>query len=68
MTQEDTNWIQQNEILFRVNHTITPEQKQIIFNIYNRITGENKKATSCGRCIRNTLNLVYFHYKKNRAQ
>jgi len=68
MTQEDIDWVRANEILFRVNHTITPEQRQTIFNIYNRITGENKKTTSCGRCVRSVLNLVYFTYKKTINQ
>ena len=60
---EMMDWIKENETMFKVSLRLTPEQLTTLFYMYNYITGENKKPTSCGRCVENTKKTVYGQYK-----
>ena len=45
----------------------TREQQTIGVRKYTtRITGENKKTTSCGRCVMNVKKRLKFEYEKQR--
>lgn len=67
LTEEQMQWIEANEVAFKVSLRLTPDRIQNIFNYYNHITGETKKVSGCGRCIDNTKNLVYAQYKKQKG-
>jgi hypothetical protein len=67
MTQEHYQWIDANRQVLG-NIRMTPEQQRMVFEIYNTITGENKKTTSCGRCVMNVKKTLLFYYEKQRNQ
>lgn len=64
MTQEQLDFVRDNMLLFTTSRRFTPEQTTKVFGIYNSITGEQKKPTSCGRCITNTLKRILYEYNK----
>ena len=67
MIQKDYNWLHEHRNFLYVSQHITKEEKQTLYDIYNRITGENKKPNGCGKCIRNTLNIIKMHYEKKAS-
>ena len=67
MTHEHYQWIDANRQVLG-NIRMTPEQQRMVFEIYNTITGENKKTTSCGRCVMNVKKTLLFYYEKQRNQ
>tara|TARA_R100000805_G_C3616209_1_gene117953 strand:+ start:1327 stop:1677 length:351 start_codon:yes stop_codon:yes gene_type:complete len=44
------------EIMSRTKHTITKQDQAILVKIYNKVFNKNKKPSSCGSCVKNTLN------------
>lgn len=64
LTQEQLNWIKENETVFKISLRLTQDRLQMIFDLHNHITGQNKKTTGCGRCVENTKKLVYGQFKK----
>ena len=64
MREQDVTWVRNNILLLTTSRRYEPGELQMIFDIYNRITGENKKATSCGRCVTNTKNVIMHNYNK----
>jgi len=62
LTEEQMQWIKENETMFRVSLKMSPEKLQMLFDLYNHITGESKRVTGCGRCIDNTKKTVYGQY------
>jgi hypothetical protein len=64
MTAEDRTWLDEHRNFLYVSHYITKEQKQMLYDIYNRLTGEKKEPNNCGRCLRNTLNIIKLHYER----
>ena len=65
MTHEEYTWLDQNQLVM-TNIRMTPEQQRMVFQIYNSVTGENKKTTSCGRCVMNVKKRLKFEYEKQR--
>jgi hypothetical protein len=65
MTHEEYTWLDQNQLVL-TNIRMTPEQQRMVFQIYNSVTGENKKTTSCGRCVMNVKKRLKFEYEKQR--
>ncbi len=65
MTHEEYTWLDQNQLVL-TNIRMTPEQQRMVFQIYNSVTGENKKTTSCGRCVMNVKKTLKFYYEKQR--
>ena len=66
MTQQDIEWVTNNMLLLTTSRRYAEGELQMIFDIYNRITGENKKTTSCGRCVETTKKRVKLEYDKAR--
>lgn len=66
MTQEQLDFVTNNMLLFTTSRRYAPNELQQIFNIYNSITGENKKTTSCGRCVETVKKRILFEYDKDR--
>jgi hypothetical protein len=66
MTLEDKQWLDQHPHILG-NVRITPEENAMLFAIYNRLTGENKKPTSCGRCVANTKKTIKHYYDQERS-
>lgn len=66
MTQEHYQWLDTNRQVLG-NIRMTPEQQRMVFQIYNAITGENKKTTSCGRCVMNVKKRLIHEYEKQRS-
>ena len=64
MTQEQLDFVRDNMNLFTTSIRFTQEQTTTIYSIYNAITGEQKRPTSCGRCVSNTLKRILFEYNK----
>ena len=52
-------------LLFTTSRRYAPGELEKIFEIYNRVTGQNKKTTSCGRCVETTKKTVLHYYDKN---
>ena len=67
MTHEEYQWLSANPLVLN-NVRMTPEQQRMVFQIYNSITGENKKTTSCGRCVMNVKKRLKHEYEKQRNQ
>jgi len=67
MTQEDIQWVTDNMLLFTTSRRYAPGELEMIFAIFNRITGQNKKVTSCGRCVENTKKIILQHYEIQRS-
>ena len=65
MTQQDLEWLEANQLIFG-NIRLSKEQHAEMFDIYNRITGENKRTTSCGRCVMSVKKRLKFEYEKQR--
>lgn len=66
MIQEDKQWVKDNMLLFTTSRRYAPGELEMIFAIYNRITGQNKKTTSCGRCVESTKKIILQAYDQNR--
>lgn len=64
LNQEQMDWVTANQTMFRVSLRLAPEQLNQLFTIYNSITGENKRVTSCGRCVDGVKKTVYGQYQK----
>lgn len=64
LQQHQLDWVTANQTIFRVSLRLNQEQLVNLFNIYNSITGENKKVTSCGRCLDGVKKIVYGQYNK----
>ena len=58
------DWIRNNETIFRVSIKLTQAQLVSLFTIYNAITGENKRITTCGRCLEAVKKQVWAQYQK----
>jgi|TARA_R100000458_G_C8245025_1_gene223171 arginyl-tRNA synthetase len=44
------------EIMSRTKDTITKQDQALLVKIYNKVFNKNKKPSSCGSCVKNTLN------------
>ena len=64
MTAEDIVWIRNNILLITTSRRYQTGELQRLFEIYNKITGENKRVTSCGRCITNVKKVIKLEYDK----
>jgi hypothetical protein len=64
MTKEQIKFIEDNMLMFTTSVSFTPDQGKQLYEIYNSITGENKKPTSCGRCISGVLKTILNKYKQ----
>ena len=64
LQQHQLDWVTANQTIFRVSLRLNPDQLMRLFNIYNSITGENKKVTTCGRCLEGVKKTVYGQYQK----
>jgi len=67
MKQEYLDWIENNWVYFG-NVTLNREVVNKLFEIYNSITNENKRPTSCGRCVNNVKKRIVFEYEKTRSK
>ena len=64
LKEEQQNWIQARTKKFEIlNASWTKEELKEAFNIYSYITDKPHRPTSCNRCIKNTLNVIWNHYK-----
>lgn len=69
MNQETIDWIEANELIFRSSIKMTEEQLVGLFAAYSSITGKTMPKTTCARCIKNTIDIVwsaYMRYKKEQ--
>jgi hypothetical protein len=64
MRAEDILWVRNNILLLTTSRRYAVGELQRIFDIYNNITNENKKVTSCGRCVTTVKNLIMHNYNK----
>lgn len=64
MIQEHVDFIKNNMLLFTTSRKFNPGELEKIFQIYNTVTGENKKVTSCGRCVTNVKLRILYEYNK----
>ena len=64
MTQEDYQWLAQNELLLYTSRRMDTYTINRIYSIYNFITGETKAPNGCGACLRNTIQTVRLNYEK----
>tara|TARA_R110000822_G_scaffold65772_1_gene160912 strand:+ start:3054 stop:3254 length:201 start_codon:yes stop_codon:yes gene_type:complete len=64
MTQEQIDFVRDNMNIFTMSIRLTPTQTKMLFDTYNSITGENKKITSCGRCVKGVTNRILNEYNK----
>ena len=63
MKDQDITWLNERPHIFG-NVKLTREETQRIYDIYNSITGENKKTSSCGRCVYNVKKRVLVEYER----
>ena len=61
------DWVTKNQTIFRVSIRLTEDQLFNLFNIYNSITGENKRVTTCGRCLEGVKKQVFGQYLKQMS-
>jgi len=61
------DWVTKNQTIFRVSIRLTEDQLMNLFNIYNSITGENKRITTCGRCLEGVKKQVFGQYLKQMS-
>jgi len=61
------DWVTKNQTIFRVSIRLTEDQLMNLFNIYNSITGENKRVTTCGRCLEGVKKQVFGQYLKQMS-
>ena len=64
MIQEHIDFIKNNGLLFTTSRKFKPGELEKIFEIYNAVTGENKKVTSCGRCLTSVKLRILYEYNK----
>ena len=64
MTQEDFNWVQQNYNLVAKPSRLNKEESLKLFTIFNSLTGENRRVTSCGRCVELVKKTILHEYNK----
>ena len=68
LQQHQMDWVTKNQTIFRVSLRLNQDQLMRLFNIYNSITGEQKKVTSCGRCLDGVKKIVYGQYQRQINQ
>ena len=64
MTDQDYQWLRQNERLLYQSIRYTQEEAEMMYAIFNRITGLNKRPNGCSSCLRNTTQTVKLNYEK----
>ena len=64
MRAEDIVWVRNKILLLTTSRRFEPGELQMIFDIYNRITGENKRPTSCARCVTGVSKTIINTYNK----
>ena len=52
-------------VLPRIHDRITKEDQAIMVKLYNKVFNANKKPTSCGSCVRGTLQKLEAVYKNS---
>ena len=52
-------------VLPRIHNRITKEDQAIMVKLYNKVFNANKKPTSCGSCVRGTLQKLEAVYKNS---
>ena len=57
-------WLKENPILFMGSYRHSNKDLEMIYKVYNLITGESKKPSSCGKCLKNTLDRLKAEYNK----
>ena len=63
LKEEQQNWIRQNQTKFlQPNIGWHKEELQVLYAIYEYMLDKPVKRTSCNRCIRNIINVVWKHY------
>lgn len=66
MKEEHFNWLHEpkHKLFMYTSQFITRDEKKYLYVIYNELTGENKRPSSCGKCITTTLKMLKYHYEK----
>lgn len=53
------------EVMSRTKDTITKQDQALLVKIYNKVFNKNKKPSSCGSCVKNTLNQLKKVYENS---
>lgn len=68
MTKETQDWIEANELIFRSSIRMSEDQLTGLFAAYSDLTGKPTPKTSCARCIKNTIDIVWSKYMQFKKE
>lgn len=66
ITQDDKDWIENNEDYFTKNITLPNEFLNRLVEVNGRIRGQIEYLHGCGRCVKNMLEFVRAQYENQK--